>query len=161
MGVSGRSDGPGAVQREVLRLPLLGGLQLRPVRPLVRLGSLGAPQGLEDLYIDKETYEPLYSFAYDRKKELWKIIWHHHRYSEDWTGDSPETTDPATKGAPWYEPWEGVAAPNDIRVIADIIVNVQTGTGNRIEFWNNHGTPLKSKGKIRRYIDIGRLNKGR
>jgi hypothetical protein len=119
------------------------------------------PYSSKDLYIDKETYEPLYSFAYDRKKELWKIIWHHHRYSEDWTGDSPETTDPATKGAPWYEPWEGVAAPNDIRVIADIIVNVQTGTGNRIEFWNNHGTPLKSKGKIRRYIDIGRLNKGR
>jgi hypothetical protein len=38
---------------------------------------------------------------------------------------------------------------------------VQTGTGNRIEFWDNHGTPFPSKGKIRRYIDIGRLNKGR
>ena len=38
---------------------------------------------------------------------------------------------------------------------------VQTGTGNRIEFWNSHGTPLSSNGKIRRYIDIGRLNKGR
>jgi len=46
-------------------------------------------------------------------------------------------------------------------VISDIIVNVQTGTGNRIEFWNSTGAPLSSKGKIRRYIDIGRLNKGR
>jgi hypothetical protein len=29
-------------------------------------------------------------------------------------------------------------------VVSDTIVNVQTGTGNRIEFWNNHGTPLGS-----------------
>ena len=43
----------------------------------------------------------------------------------------------------------------------DVIANVQTGTGNRIEFWDSHGTPLKSKGKIRRYIDVGRLTKGR
>jgi hypothetical protein len=42
-----------------------------------------------------------------------------------------------------------------------MIVNVQTGTGNRIEFWNRVGTPLKSKGKIRRFIDVGRLTKGR
>ena len=26
---------------------------------------------------------PLYCFAYDRKEELWKIIWHNHRWSED------------------------------------------------------------------------------
>ena len=45
--------------------------------------------------------------------------------------------------------------------ISDIIVNTQTGTGNRIEYWNNHGAPYPTKGKIRRYIDIGRLNKGR
>jgi hypothetical protein len=42
-----------------------------------------------------------------------------------------------------------------------MIVNVQTGTGNRIDFWDGHGTPLKSTGRIRRYIDIGRLSKGR
>ena len=36
---------------------------------------------------------------------------------------------------------------------------MQTGTGNRIEFWDSFGTPLKSKGKVRRYIDIGRLTK--
>jgi hypothetical protein len=49
----------------------------------------------------------------------------------------------------------------DLRVVGDIIVNVQTGTGNRIEFWNNVGVPPSSKGQIRRLIDIGRLNKGR
>ena len=105
------------------------------------------PYHHKDMYIDKESMEPLYSFAYDQKEELWKIIWHNHRWSQD---DFEE-----------YEPYEGVSEPNDLRVVSDTIVNVQTGTGNRIEFWDNSGTPLPSKGKIRRYIDIGRLTKGR
>ena len=50
--------------------------------------------------------------------------------------------------------------PRDLRVVSDIIVNVQTGTGNRIEFWDRTGTPMR-KGKIRRFIDVGRLTKGR
>ena len=114
------------------------------------------PYDHKEIWIDKQTFEPLYSFAYDRKKELWKIIWHNHRWSEDW-----HENDPVAKDGDWYEGWESVEEPRDLRVISDMIVNVQTGTGNRIEFWNSHGTPLSSKGKIRRYIDIGRLNKGR
>ncbi|MEE8556652.1 MAG: DUF1329 domain-containing protein, partial [Myxococcota bacterium] len=114
------------------------------------------PYSSKSIWIDKETYIPLYSFAYDRKGELWKIIWHNHRYSEDW-----RENDPRTKGGDWYKGWESVEKPNDLRVISDMIINVQTGTGNRIEFWDSHGSPFKSKGKIRRYIDIGRLNKGR
>ncbi len=117
------------------------------------------PYHHKDIYIDKESMEPLYSFAYDRKKELWKVIWHNHRYSDDW--DGVKNKDPKAKDGVWYGGWEGVETPKDQRVISDIIVNVQTGTGNRIEFWHSHGKPLKSKGKIRRYIDIGRLNKGR
>jgi hypothetical protein len=105
------------------------------------------PYHHKDLYIDEQTLEPLYSFAYDRKQELWKIIWHNHRWSED---------DPD-----WYRGWTGVVAPRDLRVVSDIIVNVQTGTGNRIEFWDNHGTPFRRKGQVRRYIDLGRLTKGR
>jgi hypothetical protein len=105
------------------------------------------PYHHKDIYLDKQTLEPLYSFAYDMKEELWKIIWHNHR----WSGDDFEE----------YEPWEGVPEPRDLRTVSDTIVNVQTGTGNRIEFWDGNGTPLKSKGKIRRYIDIGRLTKGR
>ena len=46
-------------------------------------------------------------------------------------------------------------------MVSDIIVNVQTGTGNRIEFWNRSGTPLESLGKVRRLIDVGRLTKNR
>ncbi len=105
------------------------------------------PYHHKDIYIDRETLKPLYSFAYDRKEELWKIIWHNKRWSED----DPE----------YYAGWKEVEEPRDLRVVSDIIVNVQTGTGNRIEFWDSNGTPLDSKGRIRRYIDIGRLSKGR
>jgi Protein of unknown function (DUF1329) len=114
------------------------------------------PYDHKDIWIDKETYEPLYSAAYDRKKELWKLIWHNHRWTEDW-----KTGDPLAKGGAWVAPWPGVEQVNDLRTVGDIIVNVQTGTGNRIEFWNSSGRPEVSRGKIRTLIDIGRLNKGR
>jgi hypothetical protein len=114
------------------------------------------PYARKDIWIDKQTYQPLYSFAYDRKQELWKIIWHNHRWSEDW-----HEGDPRAKDGDWYKGWEAVEQPRDVRVISDMIINTQTGTGNRIEFWDSHGSPLPTKGKIRRYIDIGRLNKGR
>jgi hypothetical protein len=108
------------------------------------------PYHQKDIWIDKQTLAPLYSFAYDRKEELWKIIWHMKRWSEDKdiTGE-------------WFPGWDEVPLPRALPVISDIIVNVQTGTGNRIEFWDAHGTPPASKGKIRRFIDVGRLTKGR
>ncbi len=106
------------------------------------------PYRYKDIYVDRNSMEPMYSFAYDRKGELWKILWHNHRWSEN-------------EGYEEYSGWENVPEPRDLGVVADIIVNVQTGTGNRIEFWDASGTPLKSKGKIRRYIDVGRLTKGR
>jgi hypothetical protein len=105
------------------------------------------PYHHKDIWLDKETLTAMYSAAYDSKNELWKIIWHNHRFSED----DPE----------WYTGWPGIPEPNDLRVVSDTIVNVQTGTGNRIDFWDAHGTPLRSKGRIRRYIDVGRLSKGR
>jgi hypothetical protein len=116
----------------------------------IRFTPLNAdhPYSHKDIYIDKDSMEPLYSFAYDRKGELWKIIWHDHRWSED-------------PGYVEYKGWEGVDKPRDLTVVSDIIVNVQTGTGNRIEFWNRSGTPMDSVGKIRRFIDVGRLTKGR
>jgi hypothetical protein len=110
----------------------------------------GYPYDHKDIYLDRQTLQPLYSFAYDRKGELWKIIWHNHRWSEDesLTGE-------------WFRGWDGVPEPRSLVVVSDIITNVQTGTGNRIEFWDAHGTPMSSKGKIRSYIDFGRLNRGR
>jgi hypothetical protein len=106
------------------------------------------PYKFKDIYIDKNSMEPLYSFAYDRKGELWKILWHNHRWSQE-------------KGYTEYKGWDNVPEPRDLTVVSDIIVNVQTGTGNRIEFWNRSGTPMDSVGKIRRFIDVGRLTKGR
>jgi len=114
------------------------------------------PYHHKDIYFDKETYVALYSFAYDQKEELWKIIWHNHRWSED-----------QTLSGEWYKPWAGIPKPMDLRIVSDTIVNVQTGTGNRIEFWDSHGSPYTNKegeiavGKVHRYIDVGRLTKGR
>jgi uncharacterized protein DUF1329 len=106
------------------------------------------PYSKKVIYIDEQSMEPLYSFAYDRKKELWKLIWHNHRWSED-----PGFTE--------YKGWPGVEKPRDDTSVSDVIVNVQTGTGNRIEYWDRIGTPFDSKGALRRYIDQNRLTKGR
>jgi hypothetical protein len=62
-------------------------------------------------------------------------------------------------GTPTFQ--EGDVGPRDLTGVSDIIVNVQTGTGNRIEFWDRTGTADGSIGKIRRTIDVGRLTKGR
>jgi hypothetical protein len=105
------------------------------------------PYSQKILYIDQNTAEMLYSFAYDQKGELWKVIYHNKRWSED--------------GHEFYEPWEGVPEPRDDVSVADVVINVQTGTGNRIEFWDANGSPLGSPGKVRRYIDVGRLTRGR
>jgi hypothetical protein len=105
------------------------------------------PYSRKILYIDTETAETLYSFAYDQKDELWKIIYHNKRWSED--------------AHEFYEPWDDVPEPRDSMSVADVVINVQTGTGNRIEFWDANGSPLGNAGKVRRYIDVGRLTKGR
>jgi len=116
------------------------------IRFIPRLAS--HPYKYKDIYIDMNSMEPMYSFAYDRKGELWKIIWHAKRWSDD-----PDYTE--------YKGWKGVPDPRDLTVVSDTIVNVQTGTGNRIEFYDRSGTAFKSKGKLRRFIDVGRLTRGR
>jgi hypothetical protein len=108
------------------------------------------PYHHKDIYLDKQTLTGLYSFAYDQKEELWKLLWHNKRWSED-----------TSLVGEWYVGWEGIEKPMDLMIVGDTIVNVQTGTGNRIEFWDRNGVPLKNKGKIRRFIDVGRLTKGR
>ena len=108
------------------------------------------PYHHKDIFIEKQTYAPMYSFAYDQKNELWKIIWHNHRWSQD-----------ESVSGVWFPGWDDIPEPRALVVVSDIIANVQTGTGNRIEFWDAHGTPMPSKGKIRRFIDVGRLTKGR
>jgi Protein of unknown function (DUF1329) len=104
------------------------------------------PYSKKIMYVDRNTGEILYSFAYDRQGNLWKIIYHDKR----WSGDAKDL----------YRGWDDVPEPRDDINVADIVINVQTGTGNRLEFWDANGTPL-SEGKIRRQIDVGSLTRGR
>ena len=108
------------------------------------------PYSHKDIYIDKETLQPLYSFAYDQKDELWKIIYHNHRWSAD-----------ETLTGKWFEDREELPDPRVVAVVSDVIINVQTGTGNRIEFWDASGKAIGNKAQVRRYIDVGRLTRGR
>lgn len=108
------------------------------------------PYSRKVIVLDKQTLVSLYSFAYDRDGELWKVIWHNHRWSEDETLDGP-----------WHPGWKGVEQARDLRYVSDIIVNVQTGRGNRIEYWDSDGVPMADDAKVRSFIDMGRLSKGR
>lgn len=110
------------------------------------------PYSRKDLWLDRQTLQPIYSFAYDRKGELWKIIQHNHRWSED---DLAEV-----KARDWYPGWEGVPEPRDLRIVSDSIFNAQTGTGNRLDFWDSHGS-APDLTELKRYIDIQRLRRGR
>ncbi len=110
------------------------------------------PYSKKEIWIDSQTLQPLYSFAYDRKGALWKIIYHNHRWSEDDLGP--------VKARDWYPGWENVPEPRDLRIVSEAIFNVQTGTGNRLDFWNSRGTPLNPR-SLRRYVDIQRLRRGR
>lgn len=123
------------------------------VKVRMRPKNADHPYDHKDIYLDAQTYVPLYSFAYDRNETLWKIIWHNHRWSEDDSIRKEGETE-------WYESWPGVDKPLDLRTVSDTIVNVQTFSGTRIEYWDDHGTPLKnaegaiSRGKVRRLFDL-------
>jgi len=96
------------------------------------------PYARKRLWLDKETYVPLYAAAYDRRNELWKLIHMNHHWSE--REDQPGRI-------------EGL---NTFLPSSNIVINVQTGTGVRIEIFDAQPTRL-SRGKIRRRTDIGRL----
>ncbi len=108
------------------------------------------PYSKKILWFDRETLQPLYSFAYDRAGALWKILYHNHRWSED---DLPEV--PAKE---WYPGWDGVPNPRDLRVVSDAIVNVQTATGNRLDFYDSRGTQPNLR-NLRRYVDVRQLSR--
>jgi hypothetical protein len=110
------------------------------------------PYSRKEIWIDRQTMQPLYSFAYDRTGALWKIIHHDHRWSEDDLGE--------VKARVWYPGWENVPEPRDLRVVSDSILNVQTGTGNRLDFWDSQGSAPALR-ELRRYIDVQRLRRGR
>jgi hypothetical protein len=104
------------------------------------------PYHHKDIYIDMDSAKALYSFAYDQKKTLWKILYHAGR----WSDDDPD----------YYYGWAEVPEPRDLRNVGDVILNVQTGTGNRIEYWDTHGTPYRVDDKVATSpISVGRVRK--
>ncbi len=91
------------------------------------------------LWLDKQTYQPLYAAAWDRRDELWKLIAMAHQWSE-----RPDKKNNKIMGV------------NSFLPAAFVLTNVRTGTGVRIEIFDAHATRMK-RGKIRKQIDIGRL----
>jgi len=100
------------------------------------------PYAYKDLWLDRQTFEPLYFFAYDHAGELLRIGVQASR----WSGDVAET----------YPGWSGVPEPRDLFGVSWSVANVQLGTGVRWEAWDRTGTPFESLGKVRRAIDLRR-----
>jgi hypothetical protein len=98
------------------------------------------PYRRKRMWIDAETYAIHYAAAYDRRGELWKLIQSANRWSES---EGQEVK---------------VEGMRTLMRVCDVLVNVQSGTGVRIELYDVQPTRL-SKGGIRRQIDIGRLNR--
>ena len=92
------------------------------------------------LWVDAETHVVHYAAAYDRKGELWKLIQSTHRFSES------EQQEVKIDGL------------RTMFRVCDVLVNVMTGTGVRIELFDVEPTRLK-RGQVRRQIDIGRLSR--
>jgi hypothetical protein len=102
----------------------------------------GHPYSKKTIWYDAQTYIPLFSVAYSKRGELWKLIYQVHRWGEE-------------ESQPDRIPGDRAFLP-----VCDVVINAINGTGNRIEFWDSRPTRL-SKGKIRKKTDVGRLNQGR
>ena len=97
------------------------------------------PYHHKDIYIDKQIDDAaLLASPTTARKSCGR--------SSGTTTAGATTTCPRTR-ARWYAGWEGVAEPRDSRVVSDTIVNVQTGTGNRIEFWDNARHAAREQGQ--------------
>jgi hypothetical protein len=94
------------------------------------------------LWVDTQTNTILYAAAYDRKGELWKLIYRAMRWTE----------------SPHQETKVNGETLRTLLPVVNILVNPITGTGVRIELYDVRPTRL-SRGKIRRQIDIGRLSR--
>ena len=115
------------------------------------------------LWMDKQTFSNLYAAAYDRRGELWKLIYVIHRW-----GESPahkkviEACKNRGLTRPHFKRGDGKTHPRVaggerfLFPIGNVLVNVRKGTGNRIEVWDAHGTDLRDLDK-RRNLDSNRL----
>ncbi|MFQ5515464.1 MAG: DUF1329 domain-containing protein [Myxococcota bacterium] len=118
------------------------------------------------LWIDQQTYSSLYAAAYDRRGELWRLIYVVHRWSEspahkrvseacDRRG--PNRLHHLRKNGSGHPQVEG--AERFLYPIGHIVVNVRNGKGSRLEAWDAHATHLRDA-DIRRNLDSNRLSIG-
>ncbi len=98
------------------------------------------PYAHKDLWLDRETFEPLYFLAYDRRGTLLRVG---VRVSA-WSGDDRAA----------YPGWEEVPEPRDLFGVSWSVANVQLETGVRWEWAAYTGTPLPSLGRVRRWTSI-------
>ena len=92
-----------------------------PVRLLVRERPLGGAQRVDRPLRSEERRPPVRPQGHLHRQgdlraalqlrvrpqeELWKVIWHNHRYSEDWNGKASRI--PKADDGVWYPGWEGV-----------------------------------------------------
>ena len=139
--------------------------ELRSLRPLVRSDRWELRQAVEDRVRDPRNAEHPYSqqgrsTSTSRRLETALLV----RLRPEGRAVEDHLSQPSSGARTReedYKPWEGVPESRDDVGVADIVINVQTGTGNRIEGWTANGAPVGNPGKIRRLIDVGRLTKGR
>jgi hypothetical protein len=115
------------------------------------------------LWIDKQTYSNLYAAAYDRRRELWKLIYVVHRWSESPAHKKVvEACENRGLTRLHFKRGDGKTHPQVpggerfLFPIGNVLVNLHKGTGNRIEVWDAHATELRDVDK-RRNLDSNRL----
>jgi hypothetical protein len=96
------------------------------------------PYRLKRLWVDKQTSVVLYAAAWDRNGELWKLIYGASRWSES---DLQDTK---------------VDGLRSFLRVCDILVNVKTGSGTRLEIYDLQPTRM-SPDSVQRQINLGRL----
>jgi hypothetical protein len=96
------------------------------------------PYRLKRLWVDKQTYVVLYAAAWDRNGELWKLIYGASRWSESDLQDAK------------------VDGLRSFLRVCDILVNVKTGSGTRLEVYDLKPTRM-SPDRVQRQINLGRL----
>jgi hypothetical protein len=112
------------------------------------------------LWIDKQTFMPLYAAAYRRTSgELWRLIYMVHRWSESPAQREVEAACDdrlhLRRPSPLAHPRVG-GGERALHPIGHVVVNVLKGRGSRIEAWDGHATHLRDK-DIRRKLDSNRL----
>ncbi|MDJ0851380.1 MAG: DUF1329 domain-containing protein [Myxococcota bacterium] len=101
----------------------------------------GHPYSRKKLWYDKETMAPMGAVIYDRAGKVYKLLGHIGRWSED-------SEHPSNRGR------------FVLNGVAFMVVNVQTGNSNVVQFFNANAHAFGTKESLK-YYDASRLKRGR